>query len=228
MNRKKYLRGYILIAFIFFIFNIATVPFAKNIVFWIVYFFSAIAILMQIYTLHEILKSEALIKDRVYDFPMFRISALYLIIQITAGLIMMGFSARIPVFAAALAEAVILAVAVMGFFAAESARAEAIRQDVQLKEELIKMRELQLRIDSLISQCEEAQIQEILHKLAEEVRYSNPLSKEIAEEIEEEISVLFTEIEAAALAEDEENTLSLCDRMTGLLRERDRICKYGK
>lgn len=228
MNRKKYLRGYVLIAFVFLIYNIATVPFVKNMVFWIVYFFSAIAIFMQVYTLHEILKSEAPIKDRVYDFPMFRISTLYLVIQVTAGLIMMGFSERIPVFAAALTEVVILAVAVMGFFAAESARAEAIRQDVQLKEELIIMRELQLRIDSLISQCEEAQIQDILHRLAEEVRYSNPLSKEITEEIEEEILVLFTEIEAAALAEDSENILSLCDRMTGLLRERDRICKYGK
>lgn len=228
MDRKKCLRGYILIAFIFLIFNIATVPFSKNIVFWIVYFFSVIAILMQVNTLHEMMKSRALIKDRTYDFPVLRISVLYLALQITAGLLLMGFSTKIPVFAAALIEVVILAAAVMGLFAARSARTEALRQDGRLEEELIKMKELQSRVALLISQCEETQIREILHKLAEEVRYSNPLSREITEEIEEEISVLFTEIEAAALDEDVENTFGLYERMTGLLRERDRICKYGK
>lgn len=228
MDRKKCLRGYILIAFIFLIFNIATVPFSKNMVFWIAYFFSVIAILMQVNTLHEMMKSRALIKDRMYDFPVLRISVLYLALQITSGLLLMGFSTKIPVFAAALIEVVILAAAVMGFFAARSARAEALRQDDRLEEELIKMKELQSRVALLISQCEETQIREILHKLAEEVRYSNPLSREITEEIEEEISVLFTEIEAAALDEDVENTFGLYERMTGLLRERDRICKYGK
>lgn len=228
MDRKKCLRGYILIAFIFLIFNIATVPFSKNMVFWIAYFFSVIAILMQVNTLHEMMKSRALIKDRMYDFPVLRISVLYLALQITSGLLLMGFSTKIPVFAAALIEVVILAAAVMGLFAARSARTEALRQDGRLEEELIKMKELQSRVALLISQCEETQIREILHKLAEEVRYSNPLSREITEEIEEEISVLFTEIEAAALDEDVENTFGLCERMTGLLRERDRICKYGK
>ena len=228
MNRKKYLRGYILIAFVFLIYNIATVPFAKNIVFLIAYFFSVTAILMQVYTLYEMMKSQAIIKDRVYDFPMFRISVLYLIVQITASLLLMWFSVKIPVFAAVLIEMVILAVAVMGFFAAGAARTEALRQDARLEEELIKMKELQARINLLIGQCEEAQIREILHKLAEEIRYSNPLSKEITEEIEEEISVLFTEIEAAALDGNTENTSDLCERITGLLRERDRICKYGK
>jgi hypothetical protein len=37
-----------------------------------------------------------------------------------------------------------------------------------------------------------------------------------------------TEIEAAALDEDVENVAQLYDRMTGLLRERDRICKDSK
>ncbi|MDE6739451.1 MAG: hypothetical protein K2K07_10185 [Lachnospiraceae bacterium] len=228
MNRIKYLRGYILIAFVFLIYNIATIPFAKNIVFWTSYFFSVTAILMQVYTLYEMMKSQALIKDRVYDFPMLRNSVLYLIVQITVSLLLMGFSVKIPVFAAVLIEIVILAVAVMGFFAARAARIEALRQDAQLEEKLIKMKELQARINLLISQCEEAQIREVLHKLAEEIRYSNPISKEITEEIEEEISVLFTEIEAAALGGDTENTSDLCERLTGLLRERDRICKYGK
>lgn len=225
--RKKYLRGYILLLLVFLIYQIAVVPFAKNIVFWIVYFFSIFAIAMQAFMLHEIIKSQALIKDRIYDFPMFRISILYLIVQVTTGLVLMGLSDKIPVFAAALTETVILAVAVMGFYAAKAAQTEAVRQEAQQHREFAQMEELRTRVNLLVGQCEDGEIGEILHKLEEEIHYSNPLSKESTSKIEEEITALFSEIEATALDADTETVSSLCKRMTGLLRERDRICKHG-
>ncbi len=226
--RKKYLRGYILLLLVFLIYQIAVVPFAKNSVFWIVYIFSVFAIAAQAFMLHEIVKSQVLIKDRIYDFPMFRISILYLIVQVTAGLVLMGLSDKVPVFAATLTEVVILAVAVMGFYAARSAQTEAVRQEAQQHSELAQMEELRTRVNLLIGQCEDEKIGEILHKLEEEIHYSNPLSKESTSKIEEEITVLFSEIEATALDADTENVSSLCKRMTELLRERDRICKHGR
>lgn len=228
MNRKRYLRVYILIAFIFLMYNIATVPFSRSIIFWIAYFFSVLAILVQIYTLRELLKNQAPVRDRLYDFPIFRISILYLIVQIIVGLLLMGFADKVPVFAAALVETGILAAAVMALYAAGSARAEAFRQDVLLRNGLEKIEELQTRVNLLTGQCDKEEVKETLSRLAEEIRYSNPLSREATEEIEEEITVLFTEVEAAALDGDIENTAGLCERMTGLLRERDRICKYRR
>ncbi len=226
--RKKYLRGYILLLLVFLIYQIAVVPFAKNIVFWIAYFFSVFAIVMQAFMLREIMKSQALIKDRIYDFPVFRISILYLLVQVITGLILMGLSDKVPVFVAALTEMVILTVAVMGFYAAEAAQTEAVRQDAQQHREFAQMEELQTRVNLLIGQCEDGKTGEILHKLEEEIHYSNPLSKESTREIEEEITVLLSEIEAAALDADAEAVSSLCKRMTGLLRERDRICKHSR
>ncbi len=226
--RKKYLRGYILLLLVFLTYQIAVVPFAKNIVFWIVYFFSVFAIAAQAFMLHEIVKSQALIKDRIYDFPMFRISILYLIVQVAAGLVLMGLSDKVPIFAATLTEVVILAAAVMGFYSARAAQAEAVRQDAQQHRELAQMEELRTRVNLLIGQCEDEKTGEILHKLEEEIHYSNPLSKESTSKIEEEITVLFSEIEATALDSDTETVSSLCKRMTELLRERDRICKHGR
>ncbi len=100
--------------------------------------------------------------------------------------------------------------------------------DIPEKRDLAKMKELWARISRLISQCGEERIKETLRKLEEEVRYSNPVSRDVSEEIDEEIIVLFTEIESTVLDEDVENTIELCERMKGLLRERDRICKYVK
>ncbi len=226
--RKKYLRGYILLLLVFLTYQIAVVPFARNTVFWIVYFFSVFAIAAQAFMLHEIVKSQALIKDRIYDFPMFRISILYLIVQVAASLVLMGLSDKVPVFAATLTEVVVLAVAVMGFYAARAAQTEAVRQDAQQHRELARMEELRTRVNLLIGQCEDEKTGEILHKLEEEIHYSNPLSKESTSKIEEEITVLFSEIEVTALDADTETVSSLCKRMTELLRERDRICKHGR
>ena len=226
--RKKLIRGYILIAFVLIIYITAVTPFPKTAVFGIALGFSLPSFLAQIYTLHAVMKNQALIKDRLYDFPVIRVSVLYLAAQLCASLLLMGFADKLPVFAAVIIEMVILAAAVMGLYAIGSARTEAVRQDVQLKREMTKMKEMQAQVNLLISQCREGQVRDMLGKLSEEIRYSSPLSGEASEEIEEEIAVLLTEIEAAALDEDVENVAQLYDRMTGLLRERDRICKDSK
>lgn len=194
----------------------------------IVFAFSILSILVQIAVLHFVMKSQGCIKDRIYDFPIIRISTLYLLIQFLVSLLFMGFSDKIPIFAAVLTEMVILMTAVTGFYFAGAARREVLRQDKQLEKELEKGKEWQARLGILLSQCGEGQIREILGKLSEEIRYSNPISSGVSEDIEEEIAVLLTEVEVTALAEDIENTERLCERMTALLRERDRICKYGK
>lgn len=223
--RKKQMRGYILIALLFMIYIAAVTPFVKTAVFWIAFAFSMPAFLAQIRTVHTVMKSQSLIKDRIYDFPGIRISVLYLVLQLCASLVLMGFGGKVPVFAAVIIETVIFTAAVTGSFAIGSARTEAVRQDVQLEKELMKMKKLQAQVNLLASHCSDGEIKEILVKLAEEIRYSNPVSVKATEEIEGEISVLLTGLEALALDEDVENVTAYCERITGLLKERDRICR---
>ena len=222
---KKLLKGYILIVLVFIIYVVAAMPFSKTGVFWATFAFSLVAFLAQAYTLHTIMKSQAPIKDRIYDFPLIRISALYLAVQLLVSLLLMRFSVKVSLFTAVLIEMVILAAAVMGFLAVGAVQKEMISQEMQLKKKLAGMEELQSRVHLLISRCGEGQIRELLQKLAEEIRYSNPVSGEYSEEIEEEIAVLLGEVEAAALDGDVENTAELCTQLKGLLKERDRICK---
>lgn len=224
--RKENLRGYILLAFVFVIYLVAAIPFPKTIIFWIAFSFSLFAILSQLYTMRVLKNGKERIKDKFYEFPMLRVSVLYLIIQIGVSILLMLFSEEIPVFAAVLAEVILVALAVVGCFAVEAAGREVIRQETEIKRELSKMKELQEQIRRLIAQCDEEKKKEMLQRLAEEVRYSNPVSNDISEEIEEEITVLFLEIEERVLDDDLENAEALCDRMRGLLRERDRICRH--
>lgn len=224
--RKENLRGYVLLAFVFVIYLVATIPFPKTVVFWIAFSFSLFAILSQLYTMRVLKNGKERIKDKFYEFPLLRVSALYLIIQIGVSILLMLFSEEVPVFAAVLAEVILVALAAVGCFAVEAAGREVIRQETEIKRELSKMEELQEQIRRLIAQCDEEKKKEKLQRLAEEVRYSNPVSNDISEEIEEEITVLFSEIEERILDDDVENAETLCDRMRGLLRERDRICRH--
>lgn len=224
--KKEIKRGYILIALVFLIYVTATVPFPKTAIYWIAFGFCVVAFLAQIWTMYAVTRKQKPVGGRIYDYPTVRISVRYLAVQFVVSLLLMRFCEKLPVYVATLIEVVILAVAVIGFISVEAARTEVIRQDTQLGNELVWMQELQNRMSLLIGQCEEGQIKEILRKTAEEIRYSNPVSVEVSGEIEKEIEILFTEIEAVALDEDVENVAGLCDRMTGLLRERDRICKH--
>ncbi len=223
---KKSLYSYVLLVLVFIIYVAATMPFPKTNIFWIAFAFSLVAFFSQIYTIHILMKGQAHIKYRIYDYPLLRVSVLYLIIQIGVSLLLMSFSGKVPVFAAVLVEVILLAVAVAANFAVQAAGGEIIRQDMQLKRELLKMEELQERINQLIVQCDEGQMKEILKKLGDEVRYSNPVSGDISEEIEDEITVLVSEIEERVLDGDLGNVTELCSRMRGLLKERDRICRH--
>lgn len=223
---KKSLYGYILLVLVFIIYIAATMPFPKTDIFWIAFVFSLVAFFSQFYTIHVLTKRQARIKDRFYDYPLLRVNVLYLVLQLGVSLLLMFLSVKVPIFAAVLVEVILLAIAVAGNFAVKAAGGEVIRQEMQLKKELVKMEELQEKIRRLIAQCDEGKMKEILQRLAEEVRYSNPVSNDISEEIEEEITVLFSEIEERILDDDLENTEALCDRMKGLLRERDRICRH--
>lgn len=197
----------------------------KTAVFWIAFAFSLFAFSYQFYTIHILMKKQVRIKDRIYDFPLLRVSVLYLIVQIGVSLLFMLFAEKVPVFAAVLVEMIVLMIAVVGNLIVQAASGEVIRQDMQLKRELVRMEELQERINRLIVQCDEEPMREVLQKLGEEVRYGNPVSQDISEEIEEEIVVLFSEIEETTLAGDYENAVGLCGRMEGLLKERERMCK---
>ena len=153
--KKENLRGYILLAFVLVIYLVATVPFPKTVVFWITFSFSLFAIFSQLYTMRILKNGKARIKDKFYEFPLLRVSVLYLIIQIGVSILLMLLSEKVPVFAAVLVEVILMALAAVGCFAVEAAGREVIRQETEIKRELAKMEELQEQIRRLIAQCDE-------------------------------------------------------------------------
>lgn len=224
MNRRL-LKGYVLIFLVLVLYTAVAVSFPKTVIFWIASGFSVPVFFAQIYTLHTIVRQDIEMKDRALDFPRLRISALYSIVQFAAGFLLMKFAASLSVFTAIVIEVGILLLAVVGFYAVEAACAEVSRQNATMRKKTAWMHELKERLNRLTLHCEQEEIRKRLRALADEMPFYHPASTDGSSAIENEITSLFTELEEVSLAGDENTVFAFCERMTGLLKERDRICK---
>ena len=117
--------------------------------------------------------------------------------------------------------------AAVGFIAADAMRDEVERQDVQLKKDVSAMRALQSKVNGIVGLCG-ADIRPEVTKLAEELRYSDPVSSEALAEIEAELTAYADELQAAVVDGDNASARELCRKISVTLLERNRLCKLNK
>ena len=117
--------------------------------------------------------------------------------------------------------------AAVGFIAADAMRDEVERQDVQLKKDVSAMRALQSKVNGIVGLCG-ADIRPEVTKLAEELRYSDPVSSEALAEIEAELTAYTDELQAAVVDGDSASARELCRKISVTLLERNRLCKLNK
>ena len=64
--------------------------------------------------------------------------------------------------------------------------------------------------------------------MADDFKYSDPVSSEDTQEMETELKFLVNEIQRALVDGDMKSVESFCMRVKASLAERNRICKLGK
>lgn len=203
-------------------------PFEMNAVFWVSYIFSMVAILVQLPAVVFAFSGDDSVKSKFYGFPIARISVTYLFVQVILGIIFMAVSQFVPAWIPTIAFAIILAVSAIGFIAADVTRDEIERQDKKLKIKVETMRSLQSKSSVLVSQCENEEFRKYVKDLADDFRYSDPVSSSATEQIENELSVNLDTLQGAVIDKDTEAVIALCKKTSALLSERNRICKLNK
>ena len=81
---------------------------------------------------------------------------------------------------------------------------------------------------ALVSQCADASLKPTLQKLADEFRYSDPVSSEKTQELEEDMKVQLGDIQQALVEGDSDGAKKLCGKLMGSLAERNRVCSVSK
>lgn len=167
-------------------------------------------------------------KSRFYGFPIARIGVYYLAAQLVLSVVEMALAKVLPVWVLVLVNILLLAVALIGCITAVTMRDEIVRQDGQLKKDVSNMRELQSLSRALGSQCQDEALKSTLEKLADEFRYSDPVSCENTSELEADMRSQLGDIQQTLVEGDVDGAKKLCGKLAGSLAERNRICSVSK
>ena len=227
---KNSTRSLIIIAIALVVFSVVAfaIPFAHTTAFWVAYGFGALAILFQLYIFKASFAGDGDAKSRFYGFPIARLGVYYLVVQLIVSVIEMALARVIPTGGAVAINVLLLALAVVGCITVDAMRDEIIRQDTALKKNVGNMRELQSLSAALVGQCADASLRPTLQKLADEFRYSDPVSSEKTLELEEDMKVQLGDIQQALVEGDSDGAKKLCGKLMGSLAERNRVCSVSK
>jgi hypothetical protein len=207
---------YILIAFL--------IPFVHTATFWVSFVFTLIAFAVVAASIYIALIKNPDAKSRFYGFPIAKIGVIYGTVQLIAGIIFMALAAYAPVWAAVLVYAIALGAAVIGLVSAEAVVSEIHAQDNKLKKDVSLMRSLQSKVNQIAAQSENADVK----ALADEFRYSDPVSNDAIADAEADLAAAVDELQSAYVDGDSEAVAKLCRKASALLAERNRLCKLNK
>ena len=204
------------------------IPFPKNASFWIAYAAELVAIVLQVPIFKVAFSGAEDLKSKFLGFPIARVGYTYLIIQ-TILSIMFFSMGWIPVPAWITA---VVCVLVLGIMLICSISADIARQTVQQIEQTTKvdtnlMMSLRTRSAQLVNKTSDPALKKALEKLAENIRFSDPVgSSTIAAEEQKLVSAL-TMLEGA-VANNDERAIELCRNAQVALDDRNAACKMNK
>lgn len=224
--KKDTIRAIVVAVVALVIYNLITfvIPFAHTAAFWISYGFTLTAFVVVCASIYIAFIKNPDAKSRFYGFPIARIGVLYGGAQLIVSLTVMALAKWTPWWIPTLVYAIGLGATIIGLVSAEAVVDEIQTQDVKLKDNTVMMRALQSKISQIASQTDDAAIK----ALAEEFRYSDPVSNDAIADAEADLAAAVDQLQAAFVDGDNEAMAQLCRKTTALLSERNRLCKLNK
>ncbi len=169
-------------------------------------------------------------RSTFYGMSIARVGVIYIVAQLVFSFIAMGLAwvPVVPAWPFIIVSLLLLAAVALGTIATDMTRDEIERQDIQIKRDVSKMRELQSLGNALVRQCDDAAAKAQLQKLSDALRFSDPVSSNATVESETELKQLMEELQNAMLDGDTSGISRLCKQAQNVLAERNRICKLNK
>lgn len=231
MNAKKnMIRAIIAMGIVLVIYCILAfvMPFQRGTVFWLSFVFTVIALLVQIFVLKTAFAHGEDARSKFYGFPIAKVGLIYLVAQLIAGFVCMAMGVLLPVWVAVVLFVLILGAALIGLITVDAIRDEVERQDTELQADVEAMRSLQSKTSSIAAQCQDPVLKKVLTSLAEQFRFSDPVSSEKTAEAESNLAGMVDVLQAAVIERDADSALELISRIEAALAERNELCKLAK
>ena len=223
MMKKNNFMSYLALGIVFALFNVIAfvIPTDKTATFWAAYAFSVVAFAVQIPLWKIALSKKETLKSKFLGIPVIHVGITYLIIQLIAFAVFLIFP-TLPVWLAVIVCAIFLAISALCAIAGQVGANEINRVEEKIKVKRVFIQFLQTDIEALIEAESDAETKAALKKLAEKVRFSDPMSHEMLGELESRISAKVDEMKTTV------DKKALIDEVTTLLTERNKKCKILK
>lgn len=207
------------------------IPFNKTATFWISDAAVVIAIIAQIPISGIAFKNNSSLTSKVYGWPIMSVGLRYLAAIAVCAAILILLSGNIrhfPVWVSVAVYAVLFGGAAIGLIASDSTRNFVETEKIKLEDRTIFMRKLYAEANALKGTTTDREISGILSKLAEAIRFSDPVSCEAVFEQEGELYTTFGELKEAVKNKNTEEVKSISEKFRQQLESRNSMCKYAK
>ena len=220
--KKNSTKGYVILCILFALVSIIAfaVPTTKTATVWIAYAFTAAAFAAQIIIWNKALGKETL-KSKFLGLPVVHIGIVYAIVQTVAFAVFL-FVPTLPAWSAIVVCSVIAGISAVCMISADAGRNEIERIEAKVQKKVFYIRELQADIELLADSETDINTKAALTRLAEKIRFSDPMSNEQLAELESRIFGKSAELKMAA------DKARIIDELTLLLEERNKKCKVLK
>ena len=154
------------------------VPFERNATAWSAFAFGCLSLIAGAIISFLSFDKGTGVKSKIYGFPIFRLGYYYTIVQLilSIGFIISAWFVEIPSWVVIVFGFALLGATVIGVTQLDNVRDIVESQETKVSANTEMMDSLRRDVDSLVRRCTNEKVKKELEKLAEEVRYSDPVS----------------------------------------------------
>ena len=187
--KKQNRMAYLALGIIFIVFNVLAfaIPTEKTGTFWTAYVFTVLAFAAQIGIWRLAFGKAETLKSKFLGIPLLHVGVAALSIQLIAFAVFMAVPS-LPAWAAVVTSAIIFGGAGVCLIAGDVGRDEVERVEEKVNRKVFYLKDLQADIELLAEQEADPEMRAELLKLAEAVRFSDPMSNAALADIEAEIA----------------------------------------
>ena len=231
MNKKNksIISVYGILAFIYLI-AFVIIPFPKNAASWISFVFTLISFVLSLGVVLYVFGKDDEMTSKFYGFPIFKIAYMYPLVQFVVGVIICIIAAfvNVPYWIALILSLVILGASAIGVLATDNARDIVEKTEAEAERVTKATKIFNLNIASVVDLCTDATVKKELEKLAESFRFSDPVSRDATEDVENAIMEKLENLKVNITSSSSDENIEKIAELKNLLSERNRICKANK
>ena len=216
-------KGYVILGILLVVVSVIafSVPVQKTTAFWITYAFAVIAVAAQIAIWKAAFGRDDTLKSKFLGLPVLHIGVVYLIVQLATFAIYL-FNPTLSTWSAVVLCVVIVGISSVCMISADVGRNEIERVENKVQEKTFYIRSLQADTEMLANAEPDTEVKAELLRLAEKIRFSDPMSHERLADLENQITDKVTELKSST-----ERTV-IINEINSLLDERNKKCKSLK